>query len=71
MSNWIDNPSNVRELVDQLSISLMGHELQLNEKQALYSQLGKAPDDSVTRRELRQLKTLAGLIFASSSYQIR
>ncbi len=69
--SWINNPANVQELVEQLSQRLMSRSLEESEKQALYSQLGKAPEDVVKRRDLRQIKTLAGLIFASSSFQIR
>jgi len=69
--SWIDSPANVKELVEQLSQRLMSRQLEASEKQALYSQLGKAPEDVVKRRDIRQIKTLAGLIFASSSFQIR
>jgi uncharacterized protein (DUF1800 family) len=70
-THWINSPNTIGVLVDQLSFSLMGHELQPDEKQALYEHLGKASDEAVTHRELRQLKVLAGLVFASSSFQIR
>ncbi|RVU85938.1 DUF1800 domain-containing protein [Leucothrix sargassi] len=70
-ANWIDSPSDIRTLVEQLCASLLLRQLEDSEKQALYDQLGKAPEDVVKRRDLRQVKILAGLIFASASFQIR
>jgi uncharacterized protein (DUF1800 family) len=69
--SWIDSPATIQALVEQLSERLMSRQLEESEKQALYSQLGKAPEAVIHRRDLRQIKTLAGLIFASSSFQIR
>lgn len=70
-SSWFDNPIDVKTLVEQLSSSLLIRQLDDSEKQALYDQLGKSPEDSVGTKDLKQVKLLAGLIFASTSFQIR
>ena len=70
-SEWIDNPKRVRQLVNQLSRKLLGRRLEKAETQAIYNHLGKRPNSLVTQRELAQLSTIAGLIFATSSYQVR
>ena len=69
--SWIDSPTDIQTLVEQLCSRLLVRQLEDSEKQALYDQLGKAPEALVTSRDLKQVKVLAGLIFASSSFQIR
>ena len=70
-STWIDSPRRVKHLVKQLSLRLLGRQLQPQEKQALYNHLGKTAKAFVTAEDTAQVAVLAGLIFASSSYQIR
>ena len=57
--------------MNQLSMTLMSRQLDEADKQVMYELLGKSAESAVTRQDLRQLKTLAGLIFASPSFQIR
>lgn len=70
-STWVNAPKKIKHLVKQLSIRLLGRQLQSEEKQALYTYLGKPAGALVTPEDLEQVPVLAGLIFASSSYQIR
>lgn len=70
-STWIDSPQRIKHLVKQLSLRLLGRQLQQQEKQALYNHLGKTAKAFVTAEDTAQVAVLAGLIFASSSYQIR
>ncbi|WP_022950953.1 DUF1800 domain-containing protein [Leucothrix mucor] len=69
--SWVNNPETIESLLDQLAITLMGRKLDESSKQALYTHLGKGPESAVARRDLKQIKTLAGLIFSSPAYQIR
>jgi uncharacterized protein (DUF1800 family) len=70
-STWIDSPKKIKHLVKQLSLHLLGRQLQKPEKKALYNHLGKTEKALVTAEDTAQIAVLAGLIFASSSYQIR
>ncbi|MCK5895604.1 MAG: DUF1800 domain-containing protein [Cocleimonas sp.] len=70
-STWLDSPRKIKHLVKQLSLRLLGRQLQKQEKQALYNHLGKTAKALVTAEDTAQVAVLAGLIFASSSYQIR
>jgi len=70
-SAWLHSPKRIKHLVAQLSVRLLGRQLQPQEKQALYNHLGKTAKAFVTADDTAQVIVLAGLIFASSSYQIR
>lgn len=70
-TGWLDSPRRMKHLINQLSARLLNRQLEAPEKQALYDYLGKSARDLVTDVELAQVPALAGLIFATSTYQIR
>lgn len=70
-SQWVGSPGKIKALVNQLSTRLLGRQLSAAEKQSLYDYLGKTERSKVTADDLAQVPALAGLIFASSSYQVR
>ena len=70
-SEWIDSPLRIRDLINQLSMKFLGRRLENSERKAIYNHLGKRSNDRVTDHELAQISTIAGLVFATSSYQVR
>lgn len=69
--SWIGSPGRIKGLVKQLAVRLLGRSLTESETLALYAYLGKEARSKVTPEDLAQLPALAGLIFASSSFQVR
>ena len=71
-ARWnLGQPATIRQLVDSLTVMLMGKRLHIPERDVLYRFLGKSADSVVTGTDLDQLPALAALVFASASFQVR